>query len=231
MGKIKKHIRMIVLAILIVIAFIASMITLMRIQIVQGEELLAQSIRNEKGKQEVVAPRGEILDINGVALVANKVTFDVIIEYALFPKDVQEQNAIILDIVKFLKNNGVEWQDNLPITYKYPFEYTDAKEKMFSNVMKSLNVNVYATPEDCIHALIERFEIADTYTDEEKRIIAGIRYEMIYQGFSMSVRYTFAKDISTDMVMSLKEMAYKYPGTDIVESAERIYPDGILLQI
>ncbi len=228
MGKIKKHIRMIVLAILIVIAFIASMITLMRIQIVQGEELLAQSIRNEKGKQEVVAPRGEILDINGVALVANKVTFDVIIEYALFPKDVQEQNAIILDIAKFLKKNGVEWQDNLPITYKYPFEYTDAKEKMFSNVMKSLNVNVYATPEDCIHALIERFEIADTYTDEEKRIIAGIRYEMIYQGFSMSVRYTFAKDISTDMVMSLKEMAYKYPGTDIVESAERIYPDGTI---
>lgn len=228
MEKISKQLRIIILSAILMIGFICTFIMLMKIQIVDGENLRARSLKSQSGLQDVMAPRGEIVDINGKALVANKVTFDVIIEYALFTKDKQEQNRIILELAKFLEKNGVKWEDSLPVTYSYPFQYTDAKEKMFSNVMKNLNVNVYATADDCVSALIKKYSISDDYTNEEKRIIAGIRYEMIYQGFSMSTRYTFAKDISKDTVMTLKEMAYKFPGSDIVENAERIYPDGTI---
>lgn len=228
MDKIKKQVRIIILSTILLIGLICSFIMLMKIQIVEGQSLYARSLKSSSGNQDVIAPRGEILDINGTALVANKVTFDVIIEYALFSKDKQEQNKIILELASFLEKNGVKWEDNLPVTYTYPFEYTDQKEKMFNNVMKNLNVNVYATADNCVTALIDKYDISDSYTNEEKRIIAGIRYEMIYQGFSMSTRYTFAKDISKDTVMTLKEMTYKFPGSDIVETAERIYPDGTI---
>lgn len=53
--------------------------------------------------------------------------------------------------------------------------------------------------------LIDEYEIADTYTEEEKRMIAGIRYEMQLRGFSMSNQFTLVKDIPLQIVTEIKE--------------------------
>ncbi|MDE7289357.1 MAG: hypothetical protein K2N71_07660, partial [Oscillospiraceae bacterium] len=74
--------------------------------------------------------------------------------------------------------------------------------------------------------LYSMYEIDESYTEREKRIIAGIRYEMFIRSFSLSNRYTFAEDIPMDTVVRLKEASYTLDGMDIIEEAIRIYAAG-----
>lgn len=228
MKKAFKNARVIVLIVLIIVTLIFTLLRLMRIQIVQGEEFLAKSIKNTNGVQEIVAPRGEILDINGKPLVMNQVEYDAVIEYALFPKDVQEQNAIILKFAKFLQQENVAWEEKMPITKTQPYEYTEEQTSLVKRMLKDLNLNVYATADNVIEELKKKYNISEEYTEEEARIIAGIRYEMIYTQFSKDNRYVFAKGIPKEVVLKIKELSYQFNGIDIIETAQRVYPNGII---
>ena len=74
--------------------------------------------------------------------------------------------------------------------------------------------------------LIDEYEIADTYTEEEKRMIAGIRYEMQLRGFSMSNQFTLVKDIPLQIVTEIKERGLSLPGVNIIEDAIRTVTQG-----
>ncbi|MDE5860402.1 MAG: hypothetical protein K2H23_08505, partial [Oscillospiraceae bacterium] len=91
---------------------------------------------------------------------------------------------------------------------------------------KNIGVQPYATAENCLAEMYNMYGIDDIYTEREKRIIAGIRYEMYIRSFSLSNRYTFAEDIPMDTVVRLKEASYTLEGMDIVEEAIRIYAVG-----
>ncbi len=86
-----------------------------------------------------------------------------------------------------------------------------------------INLNVYATAENCIDKLIDDYDISDKYTDEEIRIIAGIRYEMLLKNFSISNKFILAQDVSTDVVTKIKEMGLELSGVDIAEEPIRSY--------
>ncbi len=228
MEKAKKMARVIILVVVILLTSILAAIRLMKIQIVEGEKYLELSASDIKGVQEVTAPRGEILDINGKPLVMNKVEFDAIIEYALFPSDRQKQNEIILEFAKLLLKEGVAREENLPISTTKPYTYISGKDKAVSTALEKLRLNAYATPQNCIDKLQEMYEISDKYTDDEIRIIAGVRYEMIYTQFSKDNRFVIAKNIPKETVLKIQERLFMYPGTDIVESSVRYYPDGTI---
>ena len=85
-----------------------------------------------------------------------------------------------------------------------------------------INLNVYATAENCIDKLIDDYDISDN-TDEEIRIIAGIRYEMLLKNFSISNKFILAQDVSTDVVTKIKEMGLELSGVDIAEEPIRSY--------
>jgi penicillin-binding protein 2 len=74
--------------------------------------------------------------------------------------------------------------------------------------------------------MVAKYDISDDYTDEEKRIVAGIRYEMFIRNFSVANRYTFAQDIPMDAVVRLKEASYDMDGIDVIEEAIRVYEQG-----
>lgn len=231
MHKIDDKIRAVILVVVILVAMALCGVRLMRLQIVQGEEYLALSKTGTYGKQTIEAARGEIVDINGVEIVKNKVGFNVIIEKAFFPSDLQEGNAIILRLVKILEADGLTWEESIPISDSAPYTYHEGSERAISIMLdeEHLRLNSYATAEDCIAALIEKYEISDSYTEQEKRIIAGIRYEMLLRSFSVSNRYTFAKDIPISTVSDIKELSYMLDGVDIAEEAIREYAQSDIL--
>ncbi|MBP1561194.1 MAG: hypothetical protein J6C96_08145 [Oscillospiraceae bacterium] len=201
-------------------------IDLMKIQIVDGEEYLEKAKTTRTATQVITSPRGEIVDRNGNEIVSNKTGFNVVIEKAFFPSDKQEMNRIILDTVRILQKDGVSWIDTLPITAEQPYEYLEARDSDIVKLRKNIGVQHYATAADCLAAMYELYEIDSSYTEREKRIIAGIRYEMIIRSFSLSNRYTFAEDIPMDTVVHMKEASYVLDGVDIVEEAIRIYAAG-----
>lgn len=206
----------------------AAGIRLMKLQIVDGADYLEKSRQNTLGTQEIHAARGEIVDCKGIPIVQNKVGFNVIVERAFLPDDLQKENEIILMTAKLLEKDGEEWIENIPITKTYPYEYLPDRERDINVMLDNdhLRLNVYATAENCVDELIRRYEISDEYTREEKRIIAGVRYEMLCRNFSLSNRYTFAEDISMETVAKLKELSFRLPGVDIVEEAIREYAQG-----
>lgn len=201
-------------------------IDLMKIQIVNGAEYLEKAKTTSMASQVISSPRGEITDRNGNDIVSNKTGFNVVIEKAFFPSEDSEINRVIWGIARILDRDGVEWIDELPITMEQPYEYLEAQDSSIVKLRKNIGVQPYASAEDCVSAMYGIYEINDEYSEREKRIIAGIRYEMFLRSFSLSNRYTFAEDIPMDTVVKLKEAAYSLDGMDIVEEAIRVYDVG-----
>ncbi len=219
--------RMGVIALTLIIFAVAAGVGLMKIQVVDGEKYLAMSKSSSTATQLVFAPRGEIVDSNGISLVENRAGYNIIIEYSFFPKDKQEQNRIILELAKLLEADGIRWLDSLPITREQPYSYTDDIESSdVKRVLSKLRLNDYATAENCIDKLVENYEISSEYTRDEQRIIAGIRYEMILADFSSKTDYVVVKDVPIETVTKVKELSHSLYGVDIAEDAVRIYSSG-----
>ena len=219
--------RVVITIMLVVVACVYAGIKLMKVQIVDGEMYLSLSKSSTTAEKTVYAARGEIVDRNGVAHVENEVSYNVIIEYSFFPSDYETQNEIILAVAKILQEDGLEWIDETPITFESPYEFTDdATESEISKIKDKLRLNSYATAGNCIDRLIENYEISDDYTEEEKRIIAGVRYQMVLGDFSTSTDYTFITGVPIETVSKIRELMQELPGVDIAESYERVYVQG-----
>lgn len=199
-------------------------IRLMKIQIVNKNVYTESKPYVYTEEQTIHATRGEIEDINGVPIVENKLGFNVIIQKASFPEDNEKANRVLLDIANFLTGEGYDYFDSLPVSKTAPFEYTDSDESVLSYLKSSLGVNVYATAENCMDKFCVDYEISDEYSPEEKRIIAGLRYEMKLRDFSLSNLFTLCEDIDIETVSKIKEKSLHLPGIEILEDAIRTNP-------
>lgn len=199
-------------------------VKLMKIQIVEHEVYTADKPSVYTEEQTLHATRGEIKDVRGVPIVENKLGFNVIIQKSTFPEDNREANAVILRIADFLTREGYRYYDSLPVTTEAPFEFTTEDEDDLSYLKSSLGVNVYATAENCMDKFIVDYDIDESYTDREKRIIAGLRYEMKRRDFSLSNIFTLCEDIDIGSVTKIKEMGPEIPGVEILEDAIRTNP-------
>lgn len=226
MLKFLDRLRAVFFFILILGAMSLCVIDLMKIQIVDGAAYLEKTMTTRMASQIISSPRGEIVDCSGNEIVSNKTGFNVVVEKAFAPNSSAELNSVINGIAKILDEDGVDWIDTLPITAEKPYEYRAARDSDIVKLRKNIGVQHYATADDCIAELYNIYSISEDYTEREKRIIAGVRYEMFIRSFSLSNRYTFAEDIPMDTVVRLKEASYTLEGMDIIEEAIRIYAAG-----
>lgn len=219
-----------IIFVLLVISFgAAGAMRLMKLQIVEGEDAVA-STKYDSGaitfQREISPTRGEILDYRGNKIIKNTARTDIVLKYAFFPQEHQEGNEILLQCYRELAEKKHIFEEVLPITMEAPYTYTeDDTEK----VTELLNLNVYATAENCIDKLISDYEISDDYTAEEKRIIAGMRYAMLAKDFSYSVDLVLAKNVSRATVVRMKGLSTVLRGIEAVESADRSIVRGDIL--
>lgn len=215
---------------IVLVLGITSAIRLMEIQIVGNEDIVPP----ERGEidnsfsytKKSKATRGEIVDYSGNLIVTNITSTDIILQKAFFPEDNQEGNKVLLQIYNELKHRGYVIEQNLPISETAPYVFTSED----TDALKTeLNLNVYATAENCIDKLISDYEIADSYSDAEKRIIAGLRYELVYKDFSYSNDFVLARDVDDDTVIAMKELSNLLRGVDAVDSAAREIVRGDIL--
>lgn len=198
-------------------------------QIAAADEENQQHTVENVYTQVIPATRGEIVDCTGKPIVSNKIGYNLIIEKAYFPTDNKEGNAVIYRAVQLLKEAGFDWNDTMPISQNKPYRFEKDREQDAEEMKTNLRVNKYATAEDCIAKLYDDYGIDDSYTEKEKRIIAGIRYEMMLRSFSMSNVFYLANDIDLTMVTRIKELRVKLSGVNIVEEAIRTVENGNVL--
>ena len=226
MNKVRKSIRTIVLILVVVVLSFACTLELLQIQIVDGEYYLSQTTGTYIANQTIQAARGQIMTKDGVILNTNKLVYKVIIQKSFV--EAGTENDIIAKTLKILIKNNEEWIDTIPISKTQPYEFTGDVDEQDA-VREEMELGVYATADNCINALYEKYDIGREYDEQMRRYIAGIRYEMQIRDFSYQNRYTLAEDISLQSVIELKEQSFMLSGIDIIEEPIRVYQGGELI--
>lgn len=229
MHKEKKHRRMTVLSVLFTSVIVVYSVILINFVVSDSNSDGSGSVSTYQ--VEVEAARGEIFDRNGVNLVYNRQGNSIEFNAALFPTKNSERNNIIASLIELCESKNEEWVDNLPIIYNEKGELvfendreTDIKNLKSSNM---LNLNSYATAQNCLDALIEMYSL-DDYDNITARKIASVRYEMWRVGYSESNPYTFAQDVSNETISIIKEKSEFFRGVESVVDTYREFSDGSL---
>ena len=214
------------LIVLVLVASALGLWRLMTLQILDPGSAEAVPTTRAVYKQVIPATRGQIADVNGDLIVSNKIGYNLIVEKAYFPTDPAEGNEVLLRTARLLENAGYEWNDTMPVSREAPYEFTPERDSDAAGMKEALRLNKYATAENCVDKLISDYKIGENYTQAEKRIIAGLRYEMLLRGFSMSNVFYFANDIDIGTVAKIKELRVMLRGVNIVEEAIRSVENG-----
>ena len=174
--------------------------------------------------------RGVIYDCNGFPLVTNKQINTVVIDYLTFPEgaDFDGRNAVLKKLISFFEKHKIEWIDKLPLKVKGDEVFFDEENQAEITYLKSpafLNLNYYATAQNCFDALIERYHLQD-YKPKTARKIASVYYSMRKNGFNSSTPYIFATDVSDEFLSVIMENSTVFRGIEVSVSSERAYSDG-----
>ena len=213
----------------ICVVFAVFLVHLFRVQVIGTKEESQAAV--SVVSVSVPGIRGEIYDRNGYPLVTNKQVNKIVFNYLDFPKDYTERNKIIIELIRMFRKNKVEWNDNLPVLItkkgKLKFDPDKPNEASYLNSEAFLDLNYYATFEDCFNALVSKYKLED-YPLKDARDIASVYYSMVKNGFNTGRNYEFASEVSSALVSAVKERSDNFPGVDVQVSSERDYYDGTI---
>lgn len=217
-----------ILICIVFVIFVLFGVNLFRMQVVNGESSGEKAVKISTVKVE--ATRGELYDRNGKLLVTNKQINSLIFEADYFPgqKDIEGRVKIIDSLIKLFEERDEEWNDDLPIKIKNgKARFVSDKESDISYLKSKdfLNLNEYATAENCLDALISRYGL-EGYSKKQARKIASVCYGMKRNLFSSSNPYTFADEVSGELIAAIKENSEFYQGVDVKIVTQREYIDG-----
>lgn len=217
---------------LIVAIFIGFGALLFNMQIVNGEQYALEGAASVS-VSNVNATRGEILDRNGKVLVGNRQGNAIIFDATQFPpySEQEKRNEIILSLINLFNENNAEWINEFPIYINIDGEYDFVPDseyeinKMLGEDM--LDLNRYATAQDCMKQLIEDYKL-EGYSQQEALDIAAVCYQMKLNVFNSANPYKFAEDVDSTIVSYIKELSSVYQGVDVQIETYREYLDGTL---
>ncbi len=221
--------RYVVCALLLLGIFSAFALRLFQWQIVDGQEYYDLSNTTSSSYIKLTATRGEILDRNGNTLALNRTCYNIVFDDTLIDHD--KLNDTILELIGIMEETKTEWIDNLPIELNkdgsYSFKENYDSEIEFLKSSSMLHVNSYATAGECMTQLLDMFDCKD-YKPEDAIKIVSVRYNMKKNLFDADSPYTFAEDISSEVMTVVNERTTNMSGVRVDITTIREYPDGAL---
>ena len=169
------------LAVLVFFAF-----TLYDLQIIQTKGN-TNNLTTFRTMTRVKAARGDILDTNGNVLVSNRASYDLIMNHFVL-ESADGTNQYLYQLVKLCQRLGIEYTEHFPISMERPFVYTldqfnSAWQSYFQEYlayMEGLDSDITAPL--LVEKLRQRYRIPDEWTEEEARLVIGLRYELDLRG-------------------------------------------------
>lgn len=193
------------LVVVLLIALCAG--TLYKLQIIEGAAYYEESQNSLTSYPSVTAARGNILDRYGRVLVSNRECYNLkISDTRLFSDEVEDPNTVILQMINLVEAAGETYTDDLPITLEPPFEYTnmtDIQRTLLDAYLKAKGLDEDTTAVELMSYFRTRYEIANSYTAEEMRKIASVRYAVNVRYEINTNSYIFVEDASIDLISDL----------------------------
>ena len=216
--------RLVAMALILLILLTVYLVFLYRLQIIEGEAYYNRSNEITQTTRPVTAARGNILDRYGRVLVSNKECYNLQIDTdKLFANE--DPNAVILELVKMVQGFGDSYTDDLPISTEPPFEYnenmTAIQRTMLNAYFKRQELDENSTAVELMSYMRTRYDIDNSYTAEEMRIIAGVRYSINVRYAVNTADYIFVEDASMELISSIMEQ--KLAGIEVDRAYVREY--------
>ena len=139
----KHHLRLHILASLFFAVMALYLGVLYDTQITNYEYYHARSIRDITRSEPVEAARGDLTDRNGEVLVSSRPSYNLTFDASLLRED-QDAGEAVLRLLELCRDQGITWEDDLPITRTAPLSYTldaldDAAKSRFLTYLKDLD--------------------------------------------------------------------------------------------
>lgn len=216
MNKLIKPGRLAALVALMILFLIIYLIFLYKLQIIEGEAYYNRSNQITDTKMTVTAARGNILDRYGRVMVSNKECYNLKINTDKLFNDNDDPNGTILELIDLVEQYGDKYTDDLPITAAPPFEYdpdmTAIQETMLkayfkdkAKEFKELGLPAEPSAVELMSYMRSRYGIDNSYSAEDMRLIAGVRYSINVRYAINTADYVFVEDASMKLISSILE--------------------------
>ena len=207
---------------------LAYFVVLYSTQIIHGSEYRAKSITSNATTETVEASRGIITDRNGKVLVSNRLTYTLTLDDEVFHDDDAKENAAIWRLIQLCQKNKVKWNDTLPLTKTSPVSYTKKGDENFKMFLENQDIAFTSSPAltpkisaaEFFANLRKTYNIDNSYTDQQARLIAGVRYELSVHHL-LGSSYVFASDITVELIAQVVDGHYE--GVKTGTSSARVY--------
>lgn len=192
--------------------------------VVTAEEFSTKNAGLTAITTSIEATRGVIVDRYGRPIAYNREGYNIVFNSAYMKK--ANYNSNILALTSLLTQYGFEWNDSLPMTKDGTLNF-QGSDSAVAQLKSKLGLNSYATPLNCYNEMVSRYSL-ESFSEKDRRIVMGVRYTMERNDFSVSNPYTFAEDISSELMIVVAESYSRLPGVEISVVSYREYTDPTL---
>ena len=209
---------------------------LVNLQIASQEKYAVADVKTYTRTVPIQAHRGELYDRNGVPLVTNVITYDLIFDYAAMPYGYAASNEAILAALDAIADTGEEARLT-DVTFPFSGSYPDLTfdQSYFSNdtfvarharILADNDCKEGISLEEQIAFFAKKYKLIDkagepAYDPETLTTLLAIRYDMEYRRFSAVEPYVLAEDVPLSVITCVKER--QIAGTDFREVVTRQY--------
>lgn len=182
----------------------------------------------------VKASRGDLLDRNGNVLSGNRASYNLVFNNFVLMSS-GRANESLLRLVQLCKELGIEYIEHFPVTLERPYEYThdqygDTWYGYFQAYLAEMGIDSDVSAPLLIRKLRDYCNIPDDWSDEETRLVLGLRYELALRADITNLpSYVFIEDVADDDLNAIMEL--NIPGLDAEVSTVREYHTTYLAHI
>lgn len=215
------------IALFIIVCLILGFYTLRlyKLQVVETKGV-KNSVTTYTTWTRVKAARGDILDRNGNVMVSNRASYDLVFNhYVLQSSDTP--NESIYNLLKLCRELGIEYTDHFPVTKERPFAYImDDFSATWKGYFMSFLYNRGPWDSDIsapllVSTLRSYYGIPETWSDEDARMVIGLRYELSLRTVTTLPNYVLLEDAPEDVLSAILEL--NTPGLNVEASTVREY--------
>ena len=208
----------------------------------KGQYYLEQSVRTITRTEAIESSRGIITDRQGRELVANRQTYNLTFDPAKLERG-EDENAAILRLVQLCRDQGLTWQDNLPLSRSFPYGYTldglsstqlsrfniflQKRMELVSADLENKDLTAHMltsaglTSTLLLETLREEFAIPEIWSDQDARDVLGVLYELSVRQLINTTAYVMIEDVDSSLVALINDGAYQ--GASVVSASTREY--------
>ncbi len=188
----------------------------------------------------IQAVRGEIYDRNGKALVTNRYTYDLVLSYSnLATSGLRQSNEACLQLCEALKHTSEQEkhvEKFFPFEGTYPYysfteEIADADSIPYyrlQKVLKAIGLKADDGIEKIVKYYTSTYDLLATdntgarlFDDDQIDTLIRLRYDMDAVGFKSAGEYTFAENVSLELMTYVKEL--NLTNISFTVNVERVY--------